>query len=286
MGEKPDTGTKLDEKRIDLSVPQVAGSALAAIAAAVLASRLGVYGTILGAGVVSVVATCGGTVFQHLFRRTGEQLRDVTVQSLPRARRDPGLPAYEDTREGEFGAATVHGTRLRGWKRSALGAAVVFAVAMGGITTYELASGGELGGGSGGTTFGSVVSGSGGGPSRTDSDKDSGDGTGKDSEPGRHTPRPSGSGADGGALASPDPEQGSGGASATGGAPGPGGGSPSPTPSTATGGASTGGSGSSGGTPTPPPSPSPSKGGASTDPGGATPDKGAGARTDAPAPTP
>lgn len=265
MGDKPDTRTKPDEKRLDLSVPQVAGSALAAVAAAVLASRLGVYGTILGAGVVSVVATCGGTVFQHLFRRTGEQLRDATVQSLPKARRDPGLPAYEDTREGEFGAATVHGTRLRGWKRSALGAAVVFAVAMGGITAYELASGGELGGGKG-TTFGSVVSGSGGRSSEPQ----------KDSEPERRVPHSPGTGADGGTSSSPDPGQDSGGASGSGTT------TPSPTPSTASGGASTGGSGSSGGTPGPPPSPSPSTPGASPGSGTATGDTGSGATPPAP----
>ncbi|MFJ6614892.1 hypothetical protein ACIQPT_31995 [Streptomyces sp. NPDC091289] len=53
---------------------------MAAVAAAVLASQLGVYGTIAGAGVMSVVATCGGSVFQHFFRRTGEQIREVTVQ--------------------------------------------------------------------------------------------------------------------------------------------------------------------------------------------------------------
>ncbi|WHM36052.1 hypothetical protein [Streptomyces sp. BPTC-684] len=266
MGDKPDTGTKQDERRLDLSVPQVAGSALAAIAAAVLASKLGVYGTILGAGVVSVVATCGGTVFQHLFRRTGEQLRDVTVQSLPKARRDPDLPAYEDTREGEFGAATVHGTRLRGWKRSALGAAVVFAVAMGGITAYELASGGELGGGKGGTTFGSVVSGSGGGgkPSRKDSEKDS--------EPGRRTPHTPGTGADGGTSPSPDPAQGTVGTPATGGASGTGGTTPTPTPTPST---------STGGTPSPPPSPPPSTGS-----GSATPDTGSAAGSAATPPAP
>ncbi|MFI2212442.1 hypothetical protein [Streptomyces sp. NPDC020141] len=86
MHQRPDTGTDETEergRRLDLSVPQVAGSALAAVAAAVLASRLGVYGTIIGAGVVSVVATCGGSVFQHLFSRTGEQLRG-TAQGRPR----------------------------------------------------------------------------------------------------------------------------------------------------------------------------------------------------------
>ncbi|MEV0847149.1 hypothetical protein AB0J21_14960 [Streptomyces sp. NPDC049954] len=71
-------------KRIELSVAQVAGSAVASVAAAIAASQLGVYGTILGAGVMSIVATTGGTVFQHLFRRTGEQIREAAVQVKPR----------------------------------------------------------------------------------------------------------------------------------------------------------------------------------------------------------
>ncbi|MEU0357062.1 hypothetical protein [Streptomyces cyaneofuscatus] len=80
MVQKPESDTEPKEGRIDLSLPQVAGSAVAAVAAAVAASQLGVYGTIAGAGVMSVVATCGGSVFQHFFRRTGEQIREVTVQ--------------------------------------------------------------------------------------------------------------------------------------------------------------------------------------------------------------
>ncbi|MFE7613799.1 hypothetical protein [Streptomyces celluloflavus] len=87
MDEKTETDTEKKEKRIDLSVAQVAGSALAAAVAAYLAGQLGVYGTIIGAGVVSVVATTGGSVFQHLFRRTGEQLKEATVTTRPKPRR-------------------------------------------------------------------------------------------------------------------------------------------------------------------------------------------------------
>lgn len=263
MVQKPESDIEPRERRIDLSLPQVAGSAVAAVAAAVAASQLGVYGTILGAGVMSIVATCGGSVFQHFFRRTGEQIREVTVQvkhpdrevtvhtrqtrdagdtdgtwgtpetrvavreaagsadaaAVPRAtdattvlravdattvlRRadatagpeeadattmlravdattvlrkasgDPGrtqlIRAVDATRppgtvtgagdeDEEFSKATTHGTRIRGWKRSALGAAVVFAVSMAGITTFELVSGNDLSGGQG-TTVGSVVRG-------------------------------------------------------------------------------------------------------------------------------
>lgn len=252
MVQKPESDIEPRERRIDLSLPQVAGSAVAAVAAAVAASQLGVYGTILGAGVMSIVATCGGSVFQHFFRRTGEQIREVTVQVkhpdrevtvhtrqtrdagdpdgtwgtpethvalreaagsadaaavppamdatrllrrpdaatapqdadattvlravdattvLRKVSQDPGrtqlIRAVDGTRplatasgagDEEFTQATTHGTRIRGWKRSALGAAVVFAVSMAGITTFELVSGNDLSGGQG-TTVGSVVRG-------------------------------------------------------------------------------------------------------------------------------
>ncbi|MFD5327538.1 hypothetical protein [Streptomyces sp. NPDC127092] len=155
------------KKRFDLSLPQVAGSALAAVLAAKLASTLGVYGTILGAGVISVIATCGGPVLQHVFKRTGEQMRGATTAARPKARQAP-VPApasYGEECGEEFGEPTTHGTRVRGWKRSALGAAVVFLVAMGGVTAYELTSGQDLSGTKGTTTFGSAVRGEGGGES-------------------------------------------------------------------------------------------------------------------------
>ncbi|PSJ29462.1 hypothetical protein B7P34_07205 [Streptosporangium nondiastaticum] len=90
MDDKGESEAKAKNKRLDLSLAQVAGSALAAVIAALLAGKLGVYGTVIGAGVVSVVATSGGTIFQHLFRRTGEQLREATAQSAkPRMRQVP-----------------------------------------------------------------------------------------------------------------------------------------------------------------------------------------------------
>ncbi|MGW0860467.1 hypothetical protein [Streptomyces sp. NPDC002690] len=103
MVQKPGSDTEPKERRIDLNVPQVAGSAVAAVAAAVAASQLGVYGTILGAGVMSIVATCGGSVFQHFFRRTGEQIREVTVQVTHPGGRQVAVRTRETTR-GRGGA--------------------------------------------------------------------------------------------------------------------------------------------------------------------------------------
>ncbi|MFS7878012.1 hypothetical protein ACEYXF_32435 [Streptomyces asiaticus] len=182
MHGKADSDGQHKSGRIELSAAHVAGSALAAVAAAVLASRLGVYGTILGAGVVSVVATAGGTLFQHLFRRTGEQIKEVRVQTRPTGRRRSGGPAgpvapagpakaaeaagptepvepaepvapaeaaepvaaVRTPAPGEYGEPTTHGARPRVRRRHAVGAAAVFVVAMSVITGIEMFSGGPV----------------------------------------------------------------------------------------------------------------------------------------------
>ncbi|MEU0895540.1 hypothetical protein [Streptomyces massasporeus] len=127
---------------------------MAAVLAAKPASFFGVYGTILGAGVVSVVATCGGSLFQHFFKRTGERIRDATaVVARPAA----GPAGQAPSRPGEFTEGTVYRTRARSWKRPVLAAVVVFGVTMAGITTYELASCHNLSGGRS-TTVGDAFS--------------------------------------------------------------------------------------------------------------------------------
>ncbi|MFI2411727.1 hypothetical protein [Streptomyces sp. NPDC018947] len=162
MRERPDVvgeadmRTEGESKRIDLSVPQVAGSALAAVVAAKLASSFGVYGTILGAGLISVVATCGGSVFQHFFKRTAEQLRDRRAAAAGAGRQAGRVPPAP----GEFTEGTVYRARGAGWKRPLVAAALVFGVTMGGITVYELASGHDLSGGNS-TTVGRVLTGQG-----------------------------------------------------------------------------------------------------------------------------
>lgn len=147
---------KGDKRRIDLSFPQVAGSALAAVVAAKLASSFGVYGTILGAGVVSVIATCGGPVFQHFFSRTGEHLREKAAVVRPAAA--PASAGRTPPPPGEFTEGTVYRARVKSWKRPVLAAALVFGVTMAGITAYELMSGSSLSGGRG-TTVGEAVTG-------------------------------------------------------------------------------------------------------------------------------
>ncbi|WP_016910126.1 hypothetical protein [Streptomyces xiaopingdaonensis] len=93
-------------KRIDVSPAQVMGSAVAAVIAAFAAGQLGVYGTFIGAGVMSLVATSGGPLFQHFFRRTGEQIKVVTVQQRPRTRR-PAPEGAPSAQHDEARATTI-----------------------------------------------------------------------------------------------------------------------------------------------------------------------------------
>jgi hypothetical protein len=129
--------TATERRRIDLSVAQVAASALATVAGAVLASSLNVYGTVIGAAVVSVGATVGGALFQHVFRRTGEQLRYV-VERAPedRPRQSPtGISSeWSEPR-------LVRAKRRPTWKTYAAMSGLVFVLAMVPIVSIELAAG-------------------------------------------------------------------------------------------------------------------------------------------------
>ncbi|MEV4042968.1 hypothetical protein [Streptomyces sp. NPDC049744] len=253
-----DVGSKGESRRIDLSVPQVAGSALAAVVAAKLASSFGVYGTIVGAGLISVVATCGGSVLQHFFKRTGEQIRvKRTVAAVRIGGRTASVPASlteasasgaapssssssaTASASGEFTEGTVYRARAKGRRRPLLAAALVFGVTMAGITVYEAASGQNLSGGHS-TTVGSAFTGH--NKSAPDSGKsgdsdDSGDSGGaqdgrdpggsgdsgdeKDSGPGNDAPS---------ATPSASPEATGDGTSSDGGSAEEGGTAPSPTP--------------------------------------------------------
>ncbi|MEV6952875.1 hypothetical protein [Streptomyces sp. NPDC051183] len=220
MGQKTTRGTERTEdakgadgkKKLDLSVTQIAGSSLATVAAALLASQMGVYGTILGAGVVSVVATAGGPVIQHFFKRTGDQLRET---ARPGARQVPlHAEAPSEGGEGaalpseEFGEATVHGTRVRGWKRTAVASGAAFAIALGGLGTYEAVAGTSISSDGGTILSGGTRKAGNDKPAAPGKETGTGGKDGKDAKDGK-TPEsgtsPSPSQSHGGLSPSPDP---------------------------------------------------------------------------------
>ena len=72
--------TDPDEDRLSLSATQVVASMAAAVTAAFLGSRLGVAGTVIGAGLASVVTVVGSAVFGHSLLVTRQQVTKAVRQ--------------------------------------------------------------------------------------------------------------------------------------------------------------------------------------------------------------
>jgi hypothetical protein len=62
----------------DVSTTQLIASGVATLVAAVGASYLGVYGTIIGAGLMSVMSTAGSAVVKHYLDQGRNQIKDLT----------------------------------------------------------------------------------------------------------------------------------------------------------------------------------------------------------------
>ncbi|MGQ0774193.1 MAG: hypothetical protein ACT4NY_07220 [Pseudonocardiales bacterium] len=163
-------------RKIDLNVTQVAAAALAAVTSAVIGSRLGAVGTLIGAAGASVVTTVGTAVYRASLDRSRERVR-----ALAQARRTRPLPPFQEGFGAEHSPPTVVNVppddeRLTGITdpepqprdRSrrfpalrwgvAIGAAVgAFLLAMMVITGFELVSGQTVGDNGEGTTIGRVV---------------------------------------------------------------------------------------------------------------------------------
>ncbi|WP_344936109.1 hypothetical protein [Sphaerisporangium flaviroseum] len=164
---------------LDLSAPQIAGSALAAATAAVAASFLGVTGTVIGAAAASAATTVGNAVYTHYLKRTRDRLKEahglITGQREREALEEETAAAHP----GEEGLATaVHATirdhgpadlpptvtdatplhpetaetpplRREGaprplWVTLIVATVATFALSMGGILAFELLSGKPL----------------------------------------------------------------------------------------------------------------------------------------------
>ncbi|WP_141211250.1 superantigen-like protein SSL4 [Enemella dayhoffiae] len=173
------------EPLLGLSVPQLAGGALAASTAAAIGSQLGVAGTIVGAGVVSIICAVAGAVYTRTLKHTGARVSGLVRRpagsasnsnpaptgSSPwtTAAESPGqtqAPADEQTRvlsigarAGETGGATeVPATPRRRIRPARLLAAATAVFLLAGllVTGVETLTGNALSGG-GGTTVGRIA---------------------------------------------------------------------------------------------------------------------------------
>ncbi|MRJ77084.1 hypothetical protein GEV29_11075 [Aeromicrobium sp. SMF47] len=150
----------------EISWLQVAGSVLAAVTSAWLASRLGVAGTMIGVALGSFIATVGSAFYARTLDKGKTLLAQTASGALVERTVQDGeiAEALDEIAEAEHSpvrSAEVvdnDGPVLR-WKAVIITTVVVALLALAAITTYELVSDKTLGGSSG-TTIGDTFGGS------------------------------------------------------------------------------------------------------------------------------
>lgn len=108
MGDQDELKDKQQKRpRLNLTTSQVAASALAACCASIVASYLGVAGTVIGAAVGSVIATTGAAIWGHLFRRGGDKIKQTLLvnENGQRVEVEVDAEAWGGERDGAAGQA-------------------------------------------------------------------------------------------------------------------------------------------------------------------------------------
>jgi hypothetical protein len=173
---RPDNESK--KGKLDLSVTQVVGGALAAMTAAALGAQLSVAGTVVGAALASIITAVAGSLYAASIRRTGDKVKTVFWTKEPNEVDEPTVMEIVSDREGHIQGQRSHlvapetepAPRPRrpkmSWKRVVVAALAAFGIAAVSLTALELVTGQALSGGEG-TTFQQVSEG------RSDSGKES-----------------------------------------------------------------------------------------------------------------
>ena len=146
---------------IELSAPQIVGGALAAASAAVASSWLGVAGTVLGAVVVSVIATVGTALYSHSLERSSKVLRETLPIERATAR-----PPRRPRPRGATAAGSSPSRSGRRWPALVVTATATCVLALALLTAFEALvgkpastlTGSGDGDGGGGTTVSRLVS--------------------------------------------------------------------------------------------------------------------------------
>ncbi|TYK46156.1 hypothetical protein [Actinomadura decatromicini] len=107
----------MPRKLPDLSTTQLIASAAATGVAALGASYLGVYGTIIGAALMSVISTAGSAIGKHYLDQGREQLKELSHVQVAVRRRDAADHAAE-------AATSADPTRTVAWPHGAAGLGV------------------------------------------------------------------------------------------------------------------------------------------------------------------
>lgn len=163
---RPENQTEPDDTRprrrrvLEVSFVQLCAGALAAMTSAVIGSRLGVSGTVIGAAVGSLVAGITGSVFTASLKHGGQVISrtPIALKVAPalavRERPTAQLPAAAAVPPGVPTRATLEhealrarpAPRRRAWKPVLATTAAAFLLAGFGITAVELATGHSLSG--------------------------------------------------------------------------------------------------------------------------------------------
>jgi hypothetical protein len=157
QGSPPDQQQELPAKpgKVDLSLTQILGGALAAMTAAALGSRLGVAGTIVGAAVASVVAGVAGALYTASLRHTREKVKTVWSGRIGGTELPVSIDAVKEAASDAPVQAPIPAVkrprRPLQWKAIVAGALAAFAIAAVVLTAFELVSGSALSGGHGTT---------------------------------------------------------------------------------------------------------------------------------------
>lgn len=135
------------------NVTQIVGGALAAVTTAAVGSRLGYAGTLVGAGIASVLAAFASTLYTKGLERTRDGVRKIVLRDADGHTKVLTVPDEDQTETRP---------KKSGWRRPlavfggiAATAAVTFVVAMGVVTGWEFGTGQTLDGRTG-TTIGQV----------------------------------------------------------------------------------------------------------------------------------
>jgi hypothetical protein len=153
--------------RLELSIPQLLAGGLAAASAAVVASWLGVAGTVTGAVVASVVAASSTALYKHSLERSSQVIRETlpVLPVLPERYRNAHLNnAATETAKIEppsrprprTGSSPTAARRIQ-WGAVAISAVLTLIVGFGMLTVVEGVLGKPVEGGGGRTTVGRIL---------------------------------------------------------------------------------------------------------------------------------
>jgi hypothetical protein len=95
-----------EEQRLKLSATQIMASMAAAVTAALVGSTLGVAGTVIGAGLASVISVVGGAIFGHSIVLTRKQVKRAVLQVRGADREQADRLAPDDDRTVVIPAVT------------------------------------------------------------------------------------------------------------------------------------------------------------------------------------